>query len=90
MKLVLEGQSINDTLQTFVTCDTTPSDSKNAKVPNLSHLPSVEDFLDALASLDFTLVSESVSEWAEFRIWNIGAFYHVILSTCHLVNMSSC
>ena len=63
MKLVLEGQSINDTLQTFVTCDTTPSDSKNAKVPNLSHLPSVEDFLDALASLDFTLVSESVSEW---------------------------
>ena len=25
-------------------------------------------FLDALASLDFTLVSESVSEWAEFRI----------------------
>ena len=25
-------------------------------------------FLDALASLDFTLVSQSVSHWAEFRI----------------------
>ena len=60
-------------------------------------------FLDALASLDFTLVSESVSESAEFRIWAFkpvyirqktldhdqGSCHHVILSSCHLVILSS-
>ena len=39
-------------------------------------------FLDAL---DFTLVSPWLAGSAEFRIWNKGAFYHVIMSLCHLV-----